>query len=77
MKVDLSEIRNILVVTFNSSQLPEDISNLKMNDIAEWDSLGNFNLLLAVESFYGVRFDMDTMASIKSIPDLIAYIQEV
>lgn len=74
MKVELSEIRDILVTTFNSSQVPDDISELKMNDIEEWDSLGNFNLLLAVESFYGVRFDMEAMASIKSVHDLLTHL---
>ncbi|NCA20759.1 MAG: acyl carrier protein [Crocinitomicaceae bacterium] len=77
MKVELSELRDVLVTTFSSSQVPDDISELKMNDIDEWDSLGNFNLLLAVESFYGVRFDMEAMASIKSVPDLLAHLRRV
>ncbi len=76
MNVELSELRDILVNTFSSSQVPSDISDLKMNDIDEWDSLGNFNLLLAVESFYGVRFDMEAMATIKSVPDLLAHLRE-
>jgi acyl carrier protein len=77
MEVELKDLRYILVATFRSSQIPGDISEFKINDIDEWDSLGNFNLLLAVESFYGVRFDMEVMASIKSVPDLLAHLRGI
>jgi acyl carrier protein len=41
-----------------------------MGDLKEWDSLGNFNLILAIEQKYGIRFkieDLDKLTSIKEI----------
>ena len=41
-------LRELMQQTFKNSLIPEDISNLKMGDFDEWDSLGNFNLILAI-----------------------------
>jgi acyl carrier protein len=71
MKVELSELRDVLVTTFNSSQVPDDISELKMNDIDEWDSLGNFTLLLAVEEKFNAKFDLSEMPELNSVSSII------
>ena len=42
-----------------------------MGDIEEWDSMGNFNLILAVEQHYGVQFNLDDMEKIKSVREII------
>ena len=65
------EIRNILVNTFNNSSIPEDITNLKMGDLDEWDSLGNFNLILAVEQAYQIQFDIDCIENMTSVSEII------
>ena len=71
MKIELSEVRDVLVTTFSSSQVPDDISELKMNDIDEWDSLGNFTLLLAVEEKFNVKFDLIEMPDLNSVSSII------
>ena len=63
-------IKKILKETFSKSKIPNDISKLKMGDIKEWDSLGNFNLLLAIESEFKIRFSMKEISEIKSIKSL-------
>jgi acyl carrier protein len=63
-------LRQILIEVFTKSTIPEKIDNLKMGDLKEWDSLGNFNLILAIEQKYGIRFkieDLDKLTSIKEI----------
>ncbi len=60
-------LRDILIQTFRKSKIPEDISDLKMGDFDEWDSLGNFNLLLAVETQYKIQFDMDELENLTSV----------
>ena len=53
---------------------PENIDDLKMGDIDEWDSMGNFNLILAIEQKYGIRFnieDLDKLRSVKEIKKLL------
>ena len=41
-----------------------------MGDIKEWDSLGNFNLLLTIEREFKIRFSMKEISEIKSIKSL-------
>ena len=54
IKVKIEDIFNILNTTFQNSNIPRDCRNLKIDDFDEWDSLGNFNLLLAIEEFYQI-----------------------
>ena len=60
-------LRDVLIQTFKNSKIPEDIKDLKMGDFDEWDSLGNFNLILAVESQYQIQFDMDELENLTSV----------
>tara|TARA_B110000003_G_C16556740_1_gene498772 strand:- start:316 stop:546 length:231 start_codon:yes stop_codon:yes gene_type:complete len=64
------DIKKILKETFSKSKIPNDISKLKMGDIKEWDSLGNFNLLLTIEREFKIRFSMKEISEIKSIKSL-------
>ena len=64
------DLRKILIDTFKNSSIPEDITDLKMGDFEEWDSLGNFNLILAVEKCFQIQFDIDDMENITSVKDI-------
>ena len=68
-------LRQILIDTFTKSNIPENIDDLKMGDLEEWDSLGNFNLILAVEQKYKVKFDMENLDTIKSIKDIKKFLE--
>ncbi len=71
MKTSIGELRNILIGVFQDSEIPNDITNLKMNDFEEWDSLGNFSLLLAIEDKYNIKFDLSEMPSLNSVSSII------
>ena len=60
-------LRDVLVNTFKNSEIPQEIKDLKMGDIEEWDSLGNFNLILALETQYGIQFNMEELENLASI----------
>jgi len=62
-----NKLRNVLISTFPASSIPDDISELKLGDIPEWDSLGNFNLLMAIEEDFDIRFSVEDMSNLKSI----------
>lgn len=62
-----NELHFILKKTFPLAKIPNEIESLKMGDLIEWDSLGNFNLLLEIEQHYGIRFSIDEISEIKSI----------
>lgn len=68
-------LRQILIDTFTKSNIPENIDDLKMGDLEEWDSIGNFNLILAVEQKYKVQFDMENLDTIKSIKDIKKFLE--
>ena len=68
-------LRQILIDTFAKSNIPENIDDLKMGDFEEWDSIGNFNLILAVEQKYKVQFDMENLDKIKSIKDIKKFLE--
>ena len=70
MKEQTMNLRDILIRTFKNSTIPEEIKDLKMGDIEEWDSLGNFNLLLAVEAEYKIQFDFDELENLTSVSSI-------
>jgi len=74
-KNNLENIRALLCEAFNNSDIPDSVSDLKIGDLAEWDSIGNFNLLLLAEEWFEFKFSMEEMANIKSIPELVAAIK--
>ena len=73
---NILKIREILITVFPLSEMPEDILGLKIGDIPDWDSLGNFNLLLAIEDAFNVRFTVEEMSKIQSIPQIIGKLNE-
>jgi acyl carrier protein len=66
----MMNLREILIDTFNNSSIPEDITDLKMGDLDEWDSLGNFNLIMAVEQMYQIQFDIDCIEKMTSVSEI-------
>tara|TARA_B100000959_G_C14676649_1_gene498792 strand:- start:189 stop:434 length:246 start_codon:yes stop_codon:yes gene_type:complete len=68
--IKTEDIHQILQETFPKSKIPNAIDNLKMGDLEGWDSLGNFNLLLAFEKFYEIRFSMEEVSLLKSISQI-------
>jgi len=70
-KEKVSKIRQILKDVFPNDKISENITDLAMGDISSWDSLGNFNLILAIETDFGIRFSMEQTTEIKSIAQII------
>jgi acyl carrier protein len=74
-EIELKDVELIVREVFPKANFNVPLQDLKLGDIEEWDSLGNFNLLLAFEEFYGFRFSIDDMADLKSIANIITAIQ--
>ena len=66
-KINDKDLESILKKTFTKSKIPKKIDKLKMGDFHEWDSIGNFSLLLNIEEFYKIKFSIDEMADLKGI----------
>lgn len=71
MEISHEELKELLSEVFANSEIPETVSNVEINDITEWDSMGNFNLLLAVEERFNIRFGLEEMSEIRSVPSLV------
>ena len=61
--------------TFSKSKIPKNISELKIGDLKEWDSLGNYNLLLDIEKSFKIRFNSTDLTKITTIKQIISYIR--
>ena len=48
--------------------------HMTADDIDDWDSLAQISLIAAVESEFGIRFDMKTALSLKNVGDMVQQI---
>ena len=52
----------------NVSDTPEDVEN--------WDSVNNVNIIIALESEFNIKLSMDQITNIKSVGDLLNFVCE-
>jgi acyl carrier protein len=45
-------------------------------DVPEWDSMAHVNIVVGVESHFGVRFSISEVEKLKSVGDLVDLIAE-
>lgn len=70
------KIKKSLKETFSDSKIPDNILNLKIGSLKQWDSLGNFNLLLSIEDEFKIKFTMKEISTFKSIKEISQYLQK-
>ena len=75
-KINDKDIKKILSKCFSKSKIPKNLNNLKYGDLKEWDSIGNFNLLLEFEEYYNIKFSLEEMSNLKSIKDIKYYFKK-
>ena len=50
--------------------------NSKMYDYEKWDSMGNFNILLAVEKLFKIKFTSREFNQIKSFKEILKIVEK-
>ena len=70
MKEIDKNLKKILNKVFKKSKIPKNIAKLKLGDIKEWDSLGNFNFILEVENNFKIKFNANDFSKISSIESI-------
>jgi acyl carrier protein len=76
MSEDTNEkLREVIAMAFPNSLIPENIMELEYGAIEEWDSLGNFALLMLVEQKFGLEFTMNELSELKSIKQILIRIK--
>jgi acyl carrier protein len=61
------KIEDILKKQFPDLNVAGDVDALTIGSAAKWDSLNHFNLLLLIESSYGVRFSNEEISELKTV----------
>ena len=74
-KKKINQLRNIFCETFPDAKIPKNIEKLQVGDFDEWDSLGNFNLILEVEKYFKVKFNANNFSKISSIESIKKYLK--
>ena len=70
----LETLSEILRETFDDSALVLT-PDLKLQDVANWDSMNHINMVLDVETRFGVGFEVSEIQAIKSIDDLVGLLR--
>jgi acyl carrier protein len=49
--------------------------DLKIGDVDQWDSVAHLDLMSEVEREFGVRFDLDEITTLTSLPELLSRLE--
>ncbi len=63
-------IEDVLKKQFPDLNVTGDVEALTIGSAAKWDSLNHFNLLLLIESSYGIRFTNEEISELKSVGEI-------
>jgi len=63
----MRNLKKIFETTFNISISEDSFVKLKVNDISEWDSMGNINFILTIEEAFDTKFSLEEIEEINSI----------
>jgi acyl carrier protein len=51
-------------------------SNLGIGDIEQWDSVAHLDLISEIEREFGVRFDLDEITTLTTLPELLMRLEK-
>ena len=70
------KVKNIIAETLNIS---EDVisETLAINDIPDWDSMGNMAIIAALEEKMGIEFPLEDLFELNSVDSIVAEIDKI
>ena len=72
-----NKLLRIFLETFPDAKFNEnDFENLEVNSITDWDSIGNLNLLVNIESSFNIKFSSMELSEIKSIKAILEFLNK-
>lgn len=73
-KALLDELRGLLAEVFEVSD--GDISaDMQFGDLPKWDSMGHMDLMVALESRFGVEISAESISELVSLPAILAHVK--
>jgi acyl carrier protein len=70
----LDELRDAFVEVFHVSAA-EIGPQTQFGDLPQWDSMGHMDLMVALETKFGVEINAETISQLVSIPAIISHVQ--
>lgn len=67
----IERVKMVASNIFNIYEVPDD---LKIDDIEQWNSLGQINLILGIEQEFGVKIPTEKIFDLSSIEKIVAYL---
>lgn len=62
----IDRLRKVFVETLDNPDFGME-SEAKVGDVEGWDSFSHINLMLGIESEFGIEFDSDEIGSLRSV----------
>ena len=70
------KVENIFREEFDDHSL-KVLDSMNSDDIEDWDSLANINLLVAMEKEFSIKFNMKDIQNLENIGDMIHLINKL
>jgi len=74
MSVDTARFRECVIRALRL-HADEYRPDLRIGDVEKWDSVAHLDLISELESEFGVRFGLDDMATLTSLPELLRWLE--
>ena len=71
----LQELTKIFIEVFGDESIVLDYET-SASDIDKWDSLNNMHLIVAIEDFYKIRFELKEIQSLKNVGELCEFVDK-
>jgi acyl carrier protein len=69
------QVQELIATTLRvpASKITPDLRN---EDLAAWDSLGQVNLMMALEQTFDVYIEVEQFGDLVTVPAIVAFLQE-
>ena len=71
----LQELTKIFIEVFGDESIVLDYET-SVSDIDTWDSLNNMRLIVAIEDFYKIRFELKEIQSLQNVGELCEFVDK-
>ncbi|SVD63217.1 uncharacterized protein METZ01_LOCUS416071 [marine metagenome] len=71
----LQELTKIFIEVFGDESIVLDYET-SSSDIDKWDSLNNMHLIVAIEDFYKIRFELKEIQSLQNVGELCEFVDK-
>ena len=71
----LQELTKIFIEVFGDESIVLEYET-SSSDIDKWDSLNNMHLIVAIEDFYKIRFELKEIQSLQNVGELCEFVDK-